>query len=201
MINKKHMKQRFTLIIILLFLFGVSIYSQKVNKKTSVGVFYSVSGASLENLEQSSSLSFSVKNCSGVGVNVVHNLGRKVLLESGLEYTLLDLKQIQTLPADTVQTNLSLLEIPILGRFYFSQNIFVNGGLLFDFDMNSTSVIASQTGLGLTVGLGAVYNFNSVFSIYANPYVKAHTLLSFNSFEQKENFVEYGIRLGVAYRL
>ncbi len=194
------MKQRITIITLLLFLFGFSIYAKNPVKRTSVGLFYSISGISIGETEQSSSLSFSIENSSGAGINIVHHLGHTFAIESGVEYTLLDVEQIQITPADTIQTNLSLLQVPILGRFCFSENLFANGGLLLDFDMNSTSAISSQTGMGLMGGIGAIYTFNSGFSIFANPYIKAHSLLRFNSSEQKNSLLEYGIRLGVAYK-
>ncbi len=195
------MKQRITIITLILFLFGFSIYAQKTERKTSVGLFYSFSTINVEEAKQPSSLSFSTKNSSGVGLNIVHHLGHTFAIESGVEYTLLDVNQIvKGTPNDTTQTNLSLLQVPILGRFYLSENLFANSGLLLDFDMNSTSAISSQTGMGLMGGIGAIYEFNSGFSIYANPYIKAHSLLRFNSSKPKNSLLEYGIRLGVAYR-
>ncbi len=194
------MKQKITITIILLSLLGVSTYAQKSERKTSVGLFYSIAGVSLGESQQSSALSFSTKSCSGVGINIVHHLGRSFAIESGAEYTLLEVEQVQTTPADTTQTNLSLLQVPVLGRFYLSENLFANGGLLFDFDMNSTSAISSQTGMGLMVGIGAMYEFKSGFSIYANPYFKTHALLRFSSSEEKNSLMEYGVQLGVAYR-
>ncbi len=174
--------------------------SSKTEKRTLVGISYSLAKASLSSEENK--ISFDIKNSSSVGITVFHRLNNTFGLEGGIEYSLFDVEQKikNGNQVDTTQTNLSLLEVPMLVRFPIQKHFYLNGGLLLNLDMNSTSAVSSQSGIGLMAGAGAMYQFKTGFSIFANPYVKMHSLLRFQSVKEKNSLIEYGVKLGVAYQ-
>ncbi len=194
------MRYKIGIITVVFLLLGHFSQAQNSDKKISVGLFYSLSKAKLGEVSEQSFLDFSMKKSSEVGINIVYDLENSFALESGLSYSLFDVEQIVKSTNDTTNTNLSLIQIPFLARFSFSDYVYINGGLLFDFDMNSTSAIASQTGVGLMAGLGLMYQFSSGLSFYAHPYIKAHSLLRFNPSEEKNKLFDYGVKLGLAYQ-
>ncbi len=191
-----------TILLLVSFLLIIStIYGQKNSKKTLIGISYSLSTGNLTADKNKNVLNFKIKNGSSVGISVFHRLNKSFGLESGLEYSLFNIEQTtkNKTKIDTVQTQLTLLELPLLVRFPIEEHFYLNGGLLFNLDMNSTSAVSSQSGIGLMAGAGAIYNFETGISIFANPYLKVHSLLRFKSSEQKNSLIEYGLKVGVAY--
>ncbi|MBV5348356.1 hypothetical protein JZU61_01600, partial [bacterium] len=101
---------------------------------------------------------------------------------------------------------LDLSTPPFAKMMYFEMRVlivyfFANGGLFFDLDMNNSSPIDSQTGIGGLLGLGAKYDFNYGVSIFVNPYLKFHSLISFSSDDNKQKVHESGFRVGLNYNL
>ena len=73
----------------------------------------------------------------------------------------------------------SLINIPITVRANFLNYFFANGGLLLDFDVDTSSPVAS--GMGAILGIGSQYEFNNGIGLFVNPYAKTHALLTFSS--------------------
>ena len=139
-----------------------------------------------------------------LGVNYVHPLNSWLELESGIEYSNHTILIKPNLPTDMDNTpyhaGFSLMNIPVTLRANFLKFFFVNGGLVFDIDANSSSPIDSQSGIGGLVGIAAKYDFDFRVSVFVNPYLKSHALISFSS-GRYDYLMESGIRLGMTYNL
>ena len=77
--------------------------------------------------------------------------------------------------------------------------LFVNGGLLLDFEVEN-EVIDPQSGFGLGIGIGGEYIFTSGFNIFVNPYLNQHALFPFQKEQHHQRLLDAGVRLGVGYR-
>jgi len=73
--------------------------------------------------------------------------------------------------------------------------------LFLDLDMNNSSPIDSQTGIGGLLGLGSKYDFECRASIFVNPYLKFHSLISFSPGNNQQKVYESGFRVGLNYNL
>lgn len=98
--------------------------------------------------------------------------------------------------------NLSLITVPAYARVNFWNYLFVTSGLFVDIQIDESSFVDDQHGIGAMFGLGAKCNLNSGLSLFLNPYFKWHSLLSFNlSGDSKDTVQEAGLRFGVTYSL
>ena len=96
--------------------------------------------------------------------------------------------------------DLSLIEIPITVRFNFWKYLFLNGGLLLDFDITKDKRLDNQTGIGAILGVGAKYNFKKIpVGLFVNPYLKHRPIIPFTKEKYHLRTMESGFRMGVVY--
>ncbi|MCF3110084.1 hypothetical protein LL912_14980 [Niabella sp. CC-SYL272] len=93
--------------------------------------------------------------------------------------------------------NASLITVPVMMRFNFLRYFYGMGGLIFNADLSKPE-FDSQTGVGVTIGLGAKYDFRNGVSVFLNPYFNHNGLVTFGSadFSGLERLLESGVRLG-----
>lgn len=148
---------------------------------------------------------FSSKWSYSFGANYIHPLNSWLEIETGIEYAEHTIKVKTNLPpyedSTPHNTNLSLINIPMTVRANFWDYLFVNGGMLLDFETSSSSNIDTQSGIGAILGIGAQYEFNNGLGLFINPYAKAHTLIPFSSEKYHQRLMEAGIRIGLTYML
>lgn len=192
--------------VLIICLFSLSVYSK--NGKT--GLSYSLNGGTnvlrFQNVDGAGSNS--ITTAHGVGILYLHPISNWLELESGLNYSWMNVKYSWlnmdfSKTNETSYSNVSLLNIPIGVRTNFLKYFFANGGLLFDFDVNrdSNSTVDNQTGIGLMFGLGIKYDFKFGGSLFINPYGKLHSLIPFFPSNYQEHIVESGARFGFTYQL
>ena len=149
--------------------------------------------------------SYSGRDHFTFGLNYFYPLNHTFELETGLEYSKHEVDIHPNLPptVDAVarSEDLSLLVIPVALRLTFLNYLFVNGGALIDLDLSSSNPVDSQTGIGVTLGIGANYDFNCGVSISLNPYLRIHSLVPFSFDDHHQRLTESGIRFGIAYQL
>jgi len=140
-----------------------------------------------------------------IGINYMYSLKNWLDIESGIEYSDYSITIHPNLPPDNNNTpyteKFSLINIPVILRVNFLKYFFVNGGLLLDIDAGKSSSINSQNGIGLNFGLGLKYDSKIGLSIFANPYIKTHSIISFSSEQNHDRLIESGIRFGLMYKL
>lgn len=99
------------------------------------------------------------------------------------------------------KNDLAIISIPTTLRVHFFKYAFINSGILMDIDVSSDNALDSQNGIGALLGIGVNYDFDFGASLFVNPYIKAHSLISFTSDSNPQRLMESGIRIGLAFYL
>lgn len=139
-----------------------------------------------------------------VGINYITPINKWLEVETGIEYVrhyiIIEPNLPPNMDSAPRKENFGLVNIPITLRANFLKYFFVNGGLILGIDGSFDSPI-DNTGLGTLLGVGLKYDFKSGVSIFVNPYLKVHSLLSFNGFQDHQRIWENAIRVGITYNL
>lgn len=199
-------------ILCFIFIASFSSYAQKNEVKTrkgQIGITFSSFGENdvVRSQELIGSASKSGDSFYTFGINYLYKLNKTLDVETGIEYSnhKIIVKSMVRPDMNTYSphysANLSLVNIPITLRVNFLKYFFVNGGILFEMDAGTSSPIDGQTGIGSVLGLGIKYDFKSGFSVFANPYIKAHSLVPFTSGDNHQRVMESGFRFGLMYAL
>ena len=140
-----------------------------------------------------------------LGINYLYPLNNTFDIETAIEYSKHKIIIEPNVPPDMDDTpygaEFSLINIPVTLRVNFLRYCFINGGLLLDIDPTVSSPVDNQTGIGGIIGLGFNYDFKCGVSTFINPYIKAHSLISFSNDENQQHLLESGFRFGIMYRL
>jgi hypothetical protein len=203
------MKKTF-LSISVLFLISFSLFAQDSGQKNfgSIGFSYSSFGNSQYTRNAARATSFGGdyyvdENFYTIGIDYLRPLNSWLEYEFGLEYSRQKYKVQTGYPfwsysGDNIY--LSLISVPATLRVNFLNYFFANGGLLLDFDLNNSSPVRYQSGIGCVFGVAAKYDFKFGASIYFNPFIKYHSVIPFSS-EDYYRQTEVGFRLGLTYNL
>jgi len=139
------------------------------------------------------------------GINYIYKLNKTFDFETGIEYAkhkiIIDPFDPPYNEAPSHVAQFSLINIPLTFRINFLKYCFVNGGLNIDIDPTISSPIDSQNGIGAIWGIGLKYDSDFGFSAFVNPYIKAHSLISLSSDENRQRVLESGFRFGIMYKL
>jgi hypothetical protein len=197
----KHLFVKFTAMCLFL-AFSLVASAQEKGK---IGLSYTLDGgASTVQLKSSEGGGYSsVDNFASVGFIYMRPLKNWLELETGLNYSLYNLRNSPApmIDAPTTTSSVSLIDIPVGVRATFLKYIFANGGLMLDMDMNSGGGVSNQIGVGVMLGLGVKYDFKFGGSIFFNPNIKWHSLLPFSMDSYHQSLVEGGWKIGVTYKL
>ena len=197
---------------LLCFIVSFSTYAQKGDgetRKSQIGITFSSFGENdvVRSQELIGSASKSGDSFYTFGINYLYKLNNTFDVETGIEYSnhKIIIKPMVIPNMDTYSpnysANLSLVNIPITLRVNFLKYCFINGGILFEMDTSTSSPIDGQTGIGSILGLGIKYEFKSGLSVFANPYIKAHSLVPFTSGDNHQRLLETGFRFGLMVKL
>ncbi|MCP4553418.1 MAG: outer membrane beta-barrel protein [Bacteroidetes bacterium] len=195
------------ILISLVFISNLCLSQESNNDKGSnrIGITYSSFGKNdlmqFQSLEGSAS--YDSDNFFTLGLSYLHPFNEWLDLETGIEYS--EHSVIINLPpnidGESYKSDFSIINIPIAVRVNFLKYLFLNGGLVIDIDVSKESEIDSQAGIGGLLGLGVNYDFGCGASVFVNPYIKAHSLISFSGENYPQRLMETGIRIGVTYNL
>ncbi|NLO71755.1 MAG: hypothetical protein GX102_12605 [Porphyromonadaceae bacterium] len=171
--------------------------------KGKIGISYSIGGATSFADRTEGAPDFEFSNATSFGLNYLAPKNNLIAWETGVNYSLYNIK---TLPADGVDREISnstmtLIDIPLGVRADFADFFFVNGGMLIGFEMTNNSTFHSQSGFGVYGGAGGNYDFKFGGSIFINPFVKIYSLLPFAEWKNHSKLLEYGVRIGVLYKI
>lgn len=185
-------------------LLSLSVFGQNP-EKGSIGVSFSpYVKSSFLGSKNDANLHVDFQQSTAVGINYLMPVSKVFSLETGVEYNLIKLNTFTNnnteFANDTIGSTLSMIEIPVAFRMDFAEVLFFTSGILFDFDMNSSSPISKQSGIGLMAGLGLKYDFKMGLSLFANPFVKLHSLVPFGSHENHQRLMDAGVKVGIMYR-
>lgn len=143
---------------------------------------------------------FEAQSSSEFGFKYALFVHKKLRLELGLNQINMDVKinpEFMGTPVTARTEKLKMISIPVLIQYDFLNYLFVNGGLLFDFQKKNNS-FDSQSGIGMSLGFGAAYKFKQ-FSIFVNPIYKRHAIVPFNPERFQQRLNQLGIVAGVGY--
>ena len=144
------------------------------------------------------------ENFYTIGIDYLRSLNAWLEYETGLEYSKQTFRVYPEFPSlgySKYDIDLSLISVPVTIRANFLNYFFLNGGLLLDLDLNSSSQKRYQSGIGCLFGIATKYDFRFGGSVFINPYLKYHSLISFSSDAVRLKVNETGIRVGLAYNL
>ena len=199
----------------LLICFSCSILAQeKQSRKSSIGLTFSaINNSRFVNFEReissiSNSLSgpsYSVESSNIFGMCYIQPIYSLIDIETGIEYSnrTIEQKIIRGFMTQTEynRKDVSYISIPVTARVNFDKYFFLNGGIIFNFEMEKPELIDSQTGIGAILGIGAKYNLSNELGVFVNGYYKLHALVPFSEKkdDQRQRLSDIGLRLGIAY--
>jgi hypothetical protein len=138
------------------------------------------------------------------GLNYSRSLTKAFSIETGLEYSvnnvLWDYEDAYN-PSFTPQKgSIRMLSVPVYANFTFLKYLFANAGIIADFETNyhSNSITPDQSGIGLGVGIGGKYNFNSM-TVFINPFLQWHAIVAAQN-EGSGSLFDSGVKVGIGYR-
>ena len=137
------------------------------------------------------------------GINYQRNLKGNLYLESGFEYSFNKFDLYPT-PDPTInqnprEINIKMLSIPVFLN-YSGKYFFINGGPLFDYEIDRENYAsnANQTGIGFELGIGVKYSLNKI-EISINTFMTLHSIVPFEKEKYHQHLSEGGIKLGIGY--
>ena len=140
-----------------------------------------------------------------LGVNYNYQLKNWIEAEIGIEYSKYNIKLFIYPDGDITfygEKKLSLISIPLTMRANFLKFLFADAGTFIDFDFSDEDeIIDNQTGMGIIMGLGAKYDFKFGMSLFANPFMRLHSLVPFVPVKNHSRLFDGGIRFGIIYDL
>lgn len=141
-----------------------------------------------------------------IGFNYLKPFNAWLDLETGVEYSrkLGETKAVFYGDVLTEKANSTMASIPVTLRANLKRFLFVNGGLLADFDLGGYDPKGYeseryQSGLGYVAGLGVKYGFKFGGQIFINPYFKRRAIIEFWENEDRLKMNEAGIRVGIYF--
>ena len=139
-----------------------------------------------------------------VGLTGLYSINKNLALETGFLYGRYKIQVVPWGPDRSGYSQfVSLIDLPVLIRVSFLKHFFANGGIIFDFDSADPVELTSQTGLGMTLGTGFNCKIHERIDINVNPYITAHSMISFKGFgvTLNDKIIESALRIGLIYRL
>ncbi len=139
-----------------------------------------------------------------LGADYTRNIGklRWLEFETGVEFShyKIEVKPAPFVDASPRNEDFNVLTIPLSLRLTFLRYLFVNGGLMLNFDGGSMP-IDSQTGIGSLLGVGLKYDFKSGLGLFVNPYAKFYSLVPLEREDYRQQILESGFRFGIVYTI
>lgn len=95
---------------------------------------------------------------------------------------------------------IKLISIPVFANFNFGKYIFIDGGVIADFEVNSSENYATdnQTGIGLGLAGGLQYEYKQ-FGIFISPFFNIHSVIAFQKDNYQQHLTENGFKFGLSY--
>ena len=189
------------ILILLLCLIGLQCFAQL---KSEFGISFGSGSCDLMSFAKTvGGAGYSGDEYYSFGISYIRPVRSWLSLETGLEYSINKITISSNLPPQypkvTRNEKIGLLTVPVAYRLIFLKYAFLNGGLLFDVDPRLSSSVSSQTGIGALLGVGLKYDFHSGISVWANPNIRVHRIISFTTDGSDQRLIESGVKIGIGY--
>ncbi|NLO71696.1 MAG: hypothetical protein GX102_12295 [Porphyromonadaceae bacterium] len=184
---------------ILLF-FELSFLHVSAQEKGTLGFTFSALNSNM--LMQSSSLNPDYTAIKGRGfmsfsADYWYPVSDWIEFETGVNYSLQSFAETNNNPASEQQEpkyyDENYINIPVGLRLSFLKYGFVNTGILLD--------VWEEQGIGAYFGAGVKIESPIGFGIFANPYLKTHSILPIDFNEKAKRLVDAGVRVGVSFKI
>jgi hypothetical protein len=188
------------LIILAFVLFSTQAYSQS---KNNISLFYGVAANNVNIHGDIGDYGYKSKSSTIIGFGYTHNLTNSFALETGLQYSSNKLILSYIVPdrGEILSPGRAkLITVPIYGKYTFLKYLYVNAGLLVDFDFgaDNDTGINDQKGIGAEIGVGGKYDFGKV-TVFINPFLLEHRLIGFKNYGRTNSIENAGVKFGVGY--
>ncbi|HHU26494.1 MAG TPA: PorT family protein [Bacteroidales bacterium] len=146
------------------------------------------------------------KGYYSLGIAYLYPLTKQLDLETGISYGQYKYRFSNAslgpdAPTPYKVTN-GVFDIPVTVRWTFLNYFFLNGGISLGIDTGKENHLDSQTGIGAMLGLGVKYDFKKVpVGLFANPYLKIHSLIPLPMEKYHLRTSESGFRFGIVYNM
>jgi hypothetical protein len=188
------------LILAVLILLSTQAWSQS---KNSISLFYGVAANDVNIHGAIGDYGYKSESGTVIGFGYAHNLTNSFALETGIQYS--SNKALLTYIVGgrgefTSSGRVKLVTVPVYGKYTFLKYLYVNAGILVDFDFgyDNDSVVNEQKGIGAELGVGGKYNFGAV-TVFINPFLQEHRIIGFNSNGRTNSLENAGVKFGVGY--
>ena len=182
-------------LIITLFL-SVSAFSQSRN---NISVYWSTVTNDMDIHGAVGDFGYAGNGGAKLGINYERRLSQHFSIQAGLQYSDDKLTLNSFLPPKSFNTpqEIKLITVPILAKVNFWNVVFIDGGILADFETSNTST-HNQSGIGYEIGGGLQYHFANVL-LFVNPYAQYHHAIGFGQSSPNFNLIEAGWKFGLGY--
>lgn len=145
-----------------------------------------------------------VLSSNALSLQVLKTIDSNLEFEVGIDYTLFYIETSAAVIDPEIETSsyesqLAIIQVPLAIRYNADQYFFLSGGVLLDFDTNSTAPVSSQSGVGLLATAGFQYPFSNGVALYVNPFLKFHSLIPFSNWNNHQKLVDRGVKIGLSY--
>ena len=185
--------------------FVFSLQARNLNGTGSFGITLSGIGVNTAYHVGSEPIGMAFGNYNGngffsIGAVYLRPIFQQMDFETGIEIARYNFRYNPVLGVGRRELGINMITIPFMLRYYFWRGVFVNGGLLLDFDLTDNIQLGNQSGFGATAGIGVHYDFRTLpIGLFVNPYLRQHSLILFSDHIYPARLLDAGLRLGLVY--
>ena len=195
------------LFIIIVIITTLHVFSQETVKKNQLGILFSAGTNALfgEGTELCGGPCYEGTGAYLIGLKYSRRITKRIEIESGINFSQNKIKILPNLWSSVyippIYTDLYLLSVPVLFKYYFGKVFFINAGTQIDFETNSNknNSINSQSGIGYSFGFGTRLKIVDNYFISINPYFKQHARIAFNHETYPKRLTEFGVKLDFSF--
>jgi len=201
------MKHFLSLVIVLLFITNGFSQKNTSNNYSKIGVSYSSFGSNPVVFFQTlaGAPSYNSNHFYTLSLDYSFSIMNNLEIETSFDYSE---QTVTVVPNVSPEINMNshnqtftILSIPVGVKYSFLKYVFINGGAFISYDNHNKYEVDNQSGIGLYGGLGLEYTLNMGLSVFINPYLKAHSLIPFDTQGTQAHLMESGFKMGVKYKL
>lgn len=189
--------------VFLLLILQLFTFYGNAQHKDEIRAYYGIAESGLITFAQlEGTASYNVESFQEFGLRYLYHTRGNLYLAGGINYLR---ASIATTPAPSSQPTLeidtdplNIISVPLFLHLQFGRYFFINGGPSLDFQLTDNTY-DRQSGIGLTLGLGAHYSIEN-FTLFVNPNVKSHAMLPFAADNYHQRLLEIGVQLGLGYQ-
>ncbi|UTM21794.1 hypothetical protein [Dyadobacter chenhuakuii] len=184
-------------------LFSIESFSQNAN---SIFFTYSLSNPEpVYNRSVDGGAGYKAVASNSFGLRYFVKSNKIITLETGIDYSSfhfkLDYVGIPDIAIPDITQSIKVISVPVYAHLTFLRYLFVNGGLLFDLEIDKkVSDIDKQTGIGLGLGIGLKYKYRKV-NVFLNPFFQRHGVVGLGKQDSgtRQSIINPGGRIGIGY--